>query len=89
MLNVRKGTNMADAYDALVFLAPLDQLHFSAKMSYLYTPEFRSELERRIRLINGEEYPNFLKENNVADFDEFYNKNLIYTPVKKNELIKQ
>lgn len=89
MLNVRKGTTMADAYDALVFLAPLDQLHFSARMSYLYTPTFRSELERRIRLINGSEYANFLKENNAADFEEFYNKNFIYSPVRNNELIKQ
>ena len=89
MLNVAKGTTMADAYDALIFLAPVTQLHFSAHMSYLYTPQFKPELERRIKLLKGNDYGSYLKENNATDFEDFYRKNFTYDAVSENKLIKE
>jgi hypothetical protein len=51
MLNVAPGQTMADAYDALIFLAPLDSLHQTAKIGAIYTPEFCTELARRLELL--------------------------------------
>jgi hypothetical protein len=89
MLNVAKGTTMGDAYDALIFLAPVTQLHFSAHMNYLYTPQFKPELERRLKLLKGNDYGSYLKGNNATDFEDFYRKNFIYDPVGENKLIKE
>lgn len=89
MLNVEKGTTMADAYDALIFLAPLKQLHFSAKMSYLYTAQFQFELKRRLKLLEGSNYENYLKQNNAENFEEFYKNNFKYTPITENRLMKE
>jgi hypothetical protein len=89
MLNVQQGTTMAAAYDALIFLAPLPQLHFSAEMSYIYTPGFKPELERRLQLLKGDEYGKYLQENNAADFETFYKKNAAFVPVTPNQLIRE
>jgi hypothetical protein len=89
MLNVQKGTTMEDAYDAVIFLAPITQLHFSAEMDYIYTPPFKPELERRLKLLKGDAYDKFLKENNATDFEAFYKKNLSYVPITANTLIKE
>ncbi len=51
MLDVAAGTTMADAYDALVYLAPIDRWRRTALVTELYTPEFRRELERRYRIL--------------------------------------
>ena len=88
MLNVQKGTTMVDAYDALIFLAPLTRLHLSAQMSYIYTQQFKPELERRLRLLNGDGYLNYLKENSADNFEEFYQRNFNYTPAADNRLLK-
>ena len=89
MLDVAKGTTMADAYDALIFLAPLTDLHFSAQFNYIYNQQFKPELERRLRLLKGDEYDNYLKENNASDFEEFYKKHFDYTPISKNSFVKE
>jgi hypothetical protein len=46
---------MADAYDAVIFLAPLEELHQTARPGSIYTAEFRSELARRLALLHTEE----------------------------------
>lgn len=51
MLDVAVGTTMADAYDALVYLAPIERWRRTALATELYTPEFRRELERRYRIL--------------------------------------
>ena len=89
MLNVQKGTTMEDAYDAIIFLAPLTQLHFSAEMDYIYTPAFKPELERRLKLLKGDAYDKFLKENNATGFESFYKKNFSYIPVTANTLLNE
>ncbi len=43
-----------DAYDALIFLAPLEKLRQTAQVDFIYTPAFRQELKRRFRLEHSE-----------------------------------
>jgi hypothetical protein len=89
MLNVAEGTSMYDAYDAVLFLAPLKDLHFSAQLSYTYTPQFKAELERRTRLLQGDRFDEFLKSSGASTFDEYYNKMTQYIPVSKNNLLAE
>jgi hypothetical protein len=88
MLNVTAGTTMYDAYDALIFLAPINQLNISAQLNYIYTQSFKLELERRLRLLNGNDFDSLLKEENASNFDEFFSKISQYVPVKPNTYIK-
>lgn len=87
MRDARADQTMADAYDALVFLAPLERLHFSAKMDFFYTPAFRSELKRRAALLEGEHLPDFLKEENAASLDEWVERFAAYVPRTRNSLV--
>lgn len=87
MLNAGKNQIMYDAYDALIFLAPLDQLHFSAKMNFFYTDEFKEELKRRIKIIYGEDTGSFLKDNDVPTIDDYIDTITKYRPRVKNELL--
>lgn len=87
MLNVAKNTTMLDAYDALIFLKPIEELHFSAKFDFIYTPEFGVELERRLKLLKGEDYNKFLQDAGAATFQEYY-KSIKPVAISKNMLIK-
>lgn len=51
MLFAHPEARMQDAYDGLVFLAPLEALHDSAKIDSYYTDAFRHEIERRLLII--------------------------------------
>ena len=51
MAEAAPGQTMADAYDALVFVAPLESLHRSALDGAMYTPEFQREVARRFALL--------------------------------------
>jgi hypothetical protein len=51
MLNAAPGQTMADANDAIIFLAPIEELHNTARVDWIYTPEFKRELARRYRLL--------------------------------------
>lgn len=55
MLHASPGQTMADAYDAVLFLAPLEQQRQTAMVADIYTPEFREELARRYRLLYSDE----------------------------------
>jgi hypothetical protein len=54
-LDAAPGQTMGDAYDALVFLAPLESLRQSAALPGLYAEDFRAELARRYALLRTEE----------------------------------
>jgi len=54
-LDAAPGQTMADAYDAVVYLAPLETLRQSAAMPGLYGPDFRDELARRCRILRTPE----------------------------------
>lgn len=51
MLNAAGGQTMYDAYDALVFLAPLEEQRQTAMAGFIYTGEFKAELARRYRIL--------------------------------------
>jgi CubicO group peptidase (beta-lactamase class C family) len=51
MLDAAPGQTMADAYDAVIFLAPLEQLRQTALVAEIYTPAFKEELARRYRVL--------------------------------------
>ena len=55
VLDALPDQTMADAYDALIFLAPLEALRQSATLPGLYAADFRPELARRYRLQRTEE----------------------------------
>ena len=68
MLDVLPGQTMADAYDAVIFLAPLEDLHQTAFVGSIYTPEFRGELARRLALLYSEEdLAAFISESGASD----------------------
>jgi hypothetical protein len=68
MLDVAPGQTMADAYDAVIFLAPLEELHQTALVGSIYTPEFRPELARRLKLLYTEEdLAAFIAESGASD----------------------
>jgi hypothetical protein len=54
MMDVQAGTSMLDAYDGLLFLAPIDSMRSTARAD-IYTPAFRKELVRRLRVMWSEE----------------------------------
>lgn len=55
MRNVAPGQTMYDAYNALIFLAPLESLRRTVLVDYIYTDEYKKELERRGKLVYSEE----------------------------------
>lgn len=89
MLNVAEGQSMYDAYDALVFIKPLDNLHFSAKLDFFYTPTFKKELERRILLLHDNKVDELLAKNKVPTLESYINIISKYQPTTKNELLEK
>lgn len=88
MLSAMKGQTMADVYDAIIFLAPLDRLHFSAESNFICTSGFKVELQRRIRIIYGDNMADLLKEYDVQSLEEMVDKVCIDQPIRKNNLIR-
>ena len=88
MRNVKKGQSMYDAYDALLFLAPLEELHFSAKLDFFYTSTFKKELKRRIEILEECQVGDFLKKNEVESLDEFIEQLSQYVGKSKNTLVE-
>ncbi len=89
MLNVTKGQTMYDAYDALIFLAPLNELHFSSKIDFIFTSSFKEELKRRIKILYGNDLSKFLSKNEVGTIEEYIEQLSKYQPITKNELINK
>ena len=87
MVNVADGQTMYDAYDGLIFLAPLEELHFSAQVDFIYTESFIEELKRRITLVQGEQLPEFLANNKADSLDDFIKKIIQFQEQKKNTLV--
>ena len=89
MLNIAENQTMFDAYDALIFLAPLDNLHFSAEIDFIYTEPFKKELKRRIEILEGHNIKAFLSENNVSTIEEYIEQECQYQTRTKNKLIDE
>lgn len=89
MLNVYPDQTMYDAYDALMFLAPVNNLHMSAKLSFIYTEDFKRELSRRIRILYEDDIEGFLTKNNAKSIEAFIEGFAQYVPETKNELLTE
>lgn len=87
MLNAAPGSTMADAYDALIFLAPLEETHLSATTGFYVTPAFRPELERRIRLVEGEGLARTLAGEGVKTVGELLDRLAAGSPARRNALL--
>lgn len=55
MVSCAPGQTMSDAYDAVIFLAPLEKWRKCAVTDAIYTPPFRREMVRRYRLLRTAE----------------------------------
>ena len=88
MLNVDSTQTIYDAYDAVIFLAPLDELHFTAKTNFFYTDEFRNELKRRIKVLHGDNLQSYLSRYNKTSIDDLLEDLVKESPLSKNELLK-
>jgi len=87
MADVLPGQTMYDAYDALIFLKPLEETKFSAHTKFYYTDEFKKELEHRIRVIQGHNLDSFLQQNGFDDISEYVDKLSEYVPEMPNPLV--
>ncbi|MCB0278068.1 MAG: hypothetical protein KDD94_01095, partial [Calditrichaeota bacterium] len=60
------GQTMSDAFDAVIYIKPLEKTQFSASFDFIYTTEFKNELKRRLAVIHGDGLDAFLKQRNVT-----------------------
>lgn len=88
MQDAMPGQTMYDAYDALIFLKPLNKTKFSAHTKFYYTPEFKKELAHRIKVLYGHELTAFLTRNNVETIEEYIDRLSVYVPESPNPLVK-
>ena len=71
MLGSHEDTKMRDAYDAVVFIAPLESMRQCAYTDMLYTEEFKKELERRVPIrFSKEELDATMKQVGVSTIRE-------------------
>ncbi len=83
MLNVWPDQTMYDAYDALIFLGPLEVMHKTAKVGFIYTKEFKKELERRYKILFTEDQiKKEIDEYNVRNLKELIDKIFVAEPEK-------
>jgi hypothetical protein len=80
-LDAFPGQTMQDAYDAVLFLAPLEKLRQTAMTDAIYTPAFREEMKRRYRIMHtAAQLAELLKRRGVADLDELLTKTCVARP---------
>lgn len=89
MLNAAFGQTMYDAYDALIFVAPVEKLHRTAMVEFIYTDEFKYELERRSKILySKDQIDEILSNNGLKSLGEFINNNSKYQPEEIQPLAK-
>lgn len=75
------GQLMQDAYDAVIFLAPLQRLRETAVIDWIYTPEYREELKRRYRFMyTDDQLEDMIKESGAKELDDFIQKSFAGKP---------
>ncbi|MEX0986116.1 MAG: hypothetical protein WD052_01475 [Bacteroidales bacterium] len=87
MSNVLPGQTMYDANDALIFLKPLEETKFSAQTDFFYTDDFKKEVERRIRIIQGPQLDSFLEQNGFETIGDYVEKLTQPVPEKSNPTV--
>lgn len=88
MMDVLGEETMYDAYDALIFLAPLENLNFTAMVDWIYTEDFKKEVARRITAINDGDINDVLKNSGASDLKEYIESIAKYVPEQKNYFVK-
>ena len=89
MLNVAPNQIMYDAYDGLIFLGPLEKMHKTAIIDFIYTENFKKELKRRYHILYSKErISEILIENDVNSLNELIEKTFIFQPRKLLPQIK-
>lgn len=88
MLNVLHEQTMYDSYDAIIYLEPLNKLHFSAMVNWIYTDEFKKEMARRIYAVNDGNIDLILDENKCLDINDYINKITAYKDEQLNYFVK-
>ena len=86
--DVLPGQTQYDAYDALIFLKPLEETRFSAHTKFYYSEEFKEELEHRVRVMHGHELDDFLHRNQAASIKDYVEKLSESVPASPNPLVK-
>jgi len=89
MLDVAENSSMYDAYDGLIFLAPLEELHFTARVGFIYTDSFIQEVKRRITLLQGDNLPSFLEQEGAESLDDFMADFVKYQEEGRNTLVPE
>jgi len=90
MLDAAEGQTMYEAYDALIFLAPVEKLHQTAMVDYIYTPEYKNELARRSKILyTKEQLNNILDSYGLKSIKEFIDNYFTYKPETLNPLLKE
>jgi hypothetical protein len=81
--DVAAGQTLADAYDAVVFLAPLERLRRTALVGAVYTPAFKQELTRRYRLLYTEaQLTARLRQAGVETLEQLIDREHVAAPEK-------
>lgn len=89
MLNVASDQTMQDAYDALIFLAPVDELRQTAMVDFIYTEEYKNELERRAKFLYTEEQiKEILVGYGFETLKDFLDSYFVYKPAELQPLAK-
>jgi hypothetical protein len=90
MRNVAADQTMYDAYDALIFLAPVETQRQTAKVDLIYTEEYKHELERRSKILyTKEQLDNILKNYGLKSIRDFIDNYFIYNPEILNPLLHE
>ncbi|HEY5801158.1 MAG TPA: hypothetical protein VIT92_13115 [Burkholderiaceae bacterium] len=89
MRNALPGQTMYDAYDAVIFLGEIDRFQQSGKHD-IYTPEFRRELARRLRVMSSDvEIADMLKQAGAPDLDAYVARTFGPSASKPEPALKQ
>jgi hypothetical protein len=81
MTNVLPGQTMADAYDSVIFLAPLEKLRKTAMIDDIYTPSFRNEMTRRYRaMMTPERLSERVRAEGVTSVEALVDKDCVAEP---------
>jgi hypothetical protein len=77
------GQTMLDANDAVIFLAPVESLHTSALVDWIYTDAFKQELARRYPILYTEnQLAGMMKDAGVSTLEELIEKRAEASPLR-------
>ena len=90
MLNAALEQTMYDAYDALIFLTPVELSKQTAMVDLIYTEDYKRELERRIKFLYTEEQlSQILNDSGLKSLRVLIDNYFIYKPETLQPLAKE